>query len=233
MVVSLFCTGFASWAIIAPYEPPTAPSGNTVAYGVVQHDPAYFGLSLANQTSDEKAAKTFRYSTTTNAGSTTETNAFTSTTLSIFIAVDRAKMAKHMETGEYSTDRILINCYTAKNGSIWPISKNADTGYQTSYSWEANKLVYDKTCKLTLVGYSNLYVTASVAAHLSSDSLNGSLDISIPIEQIYNLASLDKLKAETSYLELELTFSDTGYTNANIPVPCGYTPTFTIQTVGI
>ena len=224
MVVSLFCTGFASWAILLPNDQSPPPTGTMIAYGVAQHDAAYLGISLAVTANDGKAAQAFRYSTTTAASSSAPTHTFISKTLSIFIVADHAKMAERLTADDYRSDVVLINCHTEKDSAVFPIAAGSDT----SYSWESNKLVYNRTCKLTLNGYSNIFVMADVAARA-----DGSLDISIPVEQIYNMVLLDKLNTDSSYLELEISFTDAGFTNSKIPTPCGYTPIFTVQTVGI
>ena len=250
MVISLFCTGYATWLISAPTEVPWDTKGTISVYDVEQLEqlsPAYFGIALSGASYEAnasggyaynretlsfssgsgykltKSGETFRYSTaTTNTGSK---NSFTNTSFSIMILVDSAVMAERITSGDHRTAGVKINCSAQRgNGQlVYPIAGFSNIGGYIP--WEKQGLVYSKTCQLTLSGYPNLYIMADVVGNT-----NGSLDITIPVEQIYNLAAMNKLSQPT-FMELEIEFSNTGYT-VDPATPCGYTPTFTIRTVG-
>ena len=248
MVLSLFCTGYASWLISAPYEVPWDSKGTISVYDVEreQFSPTYFGIALSGASYEAnasggysynqgtlsfasgsgykqiKSGETFRYSTvTTKDGSK---NSFTNTAFSIMILVDPTVMAERIASGEHRLASVKINCSAQRgNGQlIYPIAGSSNIGGFTP--WEKQGLVYSKTCQLTLSGYPNLYIMADVVGNA-----NGSLDITVPVEQIYNLAALNKLSQPT-FIEMMIEFNNTGYT-IDPATPCGYTPTFTIQTV--
>ena len=237
MVLSLFCTGFATWTVTTPPQGENwnYDGGSFVSHGVthVPFTPEYFGISLTDKVNGVVECDTFRYSTITQTGSGS-VDVFTNTTLSVLIQIDPDVMAKRMAESDYRNTAVLINCYrTALNAT--PPQRPFGKGKNNTASLKSQKLEYSENCKLILRGYPNLYITAPVAVRQSDDTkLDGSLDVTIPIEQLYNLAVLDKISLNTTpkatiYIELELEFVDTGYAG-NISGLCGDNQYFTIQT---
>jgi len=188
MVVSLFCTGFASW-MISPYTDGNSKTqlGSVSSHAVEKRNLDYYGIGINNT-----GASDFRYAAVTTASGTV--NKFTNKTISVNITVNRSVMKTRMESsGGYSGDVLEINC-AAKMATNSLFQQMASYGLQ-----------YPSDCKLVLGGYPNLFVIASVT--LESDN---TLNIRIPIEQIYHIANLDKINTATSTLSLQLVFTETG-----------------------
>jgi hypothetical protein len=188
MVVSLFCTGFASW-IISPYTDGNSKTqlGSVSSHAVEKRNLDYYGIGINNT-----GASDFRYAAVTTSSGTV--NKFTNKTISVNITVNRSVMKTRMESsGGYSGDVLEINC-AAKMATNSLFQQMASYGLQ-----------YPSDCKLVLGGYPNLFVIASVT--LESDN---TLNIRIPIEQIYHIANLDKINTATSTLSLQLVFTEIG-----------------------
>lgn len=200
MVVSLFCTGFASW-IISPVGDDGAwnARGDVQGYEVEQRGLEYYGIGI-----NGTGANDFRYATvSTPSGSV---NKLTNKTLTVNITVDHSKMSERLsQSGGYIGD-VLVVTSSAK------LMANSLFNQIASYG-----LTYPSSCKLELVGYPNLFVLSSVT--LNSDN---TLGIRIPIEQIYNVAKLDKQNTTTSTFSLQLEFveSDSGVASANVAAIC-------------
>lgn len=203
MVVSMFCTGFASWLVNEPYSRDGV--GAMTAYVAEKRTISHYGLNITpSDTNTGLTAKKFSYSTIT-VGSGAPTYQYTNTALTMLITVDETKIGAE----GYRDEVLVINC-RASNSNTANVSSFGDsyTYSQGGTTITAQGIGYYLTnpssCKLTLNGYPNLYLTAGVEL---LDS--GELQISIPLEQIYNLVALDKV-ATTSVLVLEMEFTSTG-----------------------
>ena len=200
MVVSLFCTGFASW-MISPYTDGSSKTqqGSVSSHAVEKRNLDYYGIGINNT-----GANDFRYAAVTTASGTV--NKFTNKTISVNITVNRSVMKTRMESaGGYSGDVLSIVCSAKKlTASLFGQMDQQGLHYPTS-------------CKLSVKGYPNLFVIANVTCN--SDN---TLGIKIPIEQIYNVANLDKLSSETTTLILELEFTEaaSGVTSINVADIC-------------
>lgn len=247
MVVSLFCTGFASWSIMTPQADPNTPMGGAIAYDVESKlfKPADFGIDLkgtfAQSDTGEyvynSTTKTYELWTSESTGTRytktltgnglrhqTETvggvttYVLTNTTLSVELLVDHTQMNACLGTGEYLDFDILLTL-SAKNtnGQVYSI-------YGSAQSWESMKLIAPKTAKISVNGYPNLYVFVDLAA-----DANGMLTARIPIDRIYNLAKLDKL-AKPSVLTVEMEFDATDCVSGFVKTLLDHRAFFTIQT---
>ena len=247
MVVSLFCTGFASWSILVPQADPNTAMGGAIAYDVESrlYKPSDFGIDL-NGTYSQSATGEYVYNSTTkkyelwtseSSGTrytktltgnglrhTTETvggttsYVFTNTTLSVELLVDHTQMQACLSAGDYLDFDILLTL-SAKNtnNQVYSI-------YGSAQSWESLKLKAPETAKISVKGYPNLYVFAEPAA-----DANGMLTLRIPIDRIYNLAKLDKL-AKPSVLTVEMEFDATDCVSNFVKQISDHHTFFTIQT---
>lgn len=247
MVVSLFCTGFASWSIMIPNADPATPMGGAIAYDVESqlYKPSDFGIDL-NGTYSQSATGEYVYNSATKKyelwteGSTgtrytktltgkglrhttqtvggTTTHVFTNTTLSVELVVDHTQMQACLSAGDYLDFDILLTL-SAKNANNQTYSI-----YGSAQSWESMKLIAPKTAKVSVNGYPNLYVFADTAA-----DANGMLTLKIPIDRIYNLAKLDKL-ASPSVLTVEMEFDAADCVSNFVKQISDHRALFTLQT---
>ena len=186
MIVSLFCVGYASWAISPPDT--ATQGGSMISYDVTVRSLATYGLSLSTD-----GAKTFTYCTVT-AGEGEPVTQYTNTSLSLQIKVERAKLAEWAQN-EYRGETMVISCLATGNEQY--------SSYSLFRSYMSNV-----QAKVTLQGYPNLSLTPTVAlpaSYLASYPLT----ISIPMEQLYNLIILDKANQNSTYSTLELVIECT------------------------
>ena len=216
MVMSLFCIGYSAWAITPEGNPEAYPTGTITSYTVSDLSMSRHGLSLTVQDKDSKptyTAKKFSYSTITANG--TSTNQYTNTTLSMLLKVEHAKLTSY---SDYADKNLVVTCIiNAQATDSDKASENLTISGFTTDTFFMNQFETITAGTLSLVGYPNLSVPITVVA---GDTLN----ITIPLEYVYNLITLDKINASTgvSYLALELDFTqkDT-LTNEYIPIFCG------------
>ena len=224
MVMSLFCIGYSAWAITPEGNPEAYPTGTITSYTVSDLSMSRHGLSLqvdnavrdsegAVTTEATYTAKKFSYSTITANG--TSTNQYTNTTLSMLLKVEHAKLTSY---SDYADKNLVVTCIiNAQATDSDNTSENLTISGFTTDTFFKDQFETITAGTLSLVGYPNLSVPITVVA---GDTLN----ITIPLEYVYNLITLDKINASTgvSYLALELDFTqkDT-LTNEYIPIFCG------------
>ena len=223
MVVSLFCTGYASWTI-NPYVneplPELSVDGNLVSYEVDDLRLSAHGIGLS-----ATGAKTFTYCTVTAGGATTGVEQYTGKTLAISVNVNASKIKSH---DDYRQKDLVITCEAyAKDGGNSIKKSFAKTASSTLAISEINGISYylspSAQCKVTLKGYPNLYLSATVS--LVGDALS----VTIPLEQIYNLTVLDKASLNASVLSVEIDFNE--LVAEQISTICSLTYSFTAKLV--
>ena len=227
MVVSLFCTGFASWSVVIA-QPDSILSLSTESYGVESNALGSYGLELLSEAYGVKA-KNFEYVKTVVAGGSPVYRA-TNSTLSMLLRVDTATMAAN--ANDYREQILFLTCSAKdQNGnarSFMPQDAGHNNQNGVSGYYKAPKL-----CKLTLVDYPSRTVTVDLSNNFdASGKINvDELTVKIPLVQLYNLAKdymirdgAGNLKTPTVIVELEFEANDD-----NIYIPCGWIYTFTAK----
>ena len=240
MVVSLFCTGFASW-MISPQTDGNSKTqlGSIDSHAVEKRQPSYYGLSLAtSDTASGLQAETFRY--VMKNGKLELSNL----TLSVLLKVTAATLSA---ADDYHNTALVITCKvnnipfdratrTDASSNWTDVAGEGDYSVSTGSvtGWTGTAL--PDTCTVTLGGYPNLHLYASIMP-IKTISNNGNsytvdeLQIKIPLEQIYNLIVLNKINTTTSYLKFELEFEPIG-TAKQVVQACGLTYSFELNTCG-
>ena len=240
MVVSLFCTGFASW-MISPYTDGNSKTqlGSVSSHAVEIRQPSSYGISLA--TSDSATglkAETFRY--VMKNGKLELSNLKLSVLLKVTAATLKA-------AEDYHDTELIITCKVnnipfdratrTDSSSEWTdVSGEGDYSISTGSvsGWTAT--VLPDTCTITLGGYPNLrlYVSVIPIKTVAADGNSYTVDqlqIKIPLDQIYNIISLNKLNTTTSYLKVELEFEPKG-TAPQVVQACGLSYSLELSTCG-
>lgn len=207
MVISLLCTGYASWIITDPVSSRGGINNDTTVfttYGVSHHTLADFGIAFS-----AAQGETFRYSTTSSIGSdgsSQDKYKFTNTTVSVHFTIEDETMDEQMLLPDYREESVRITCQSLKKEIAGLGSRHYSITTLGSYGVKLPDFA-----RLTVEGYPNLSITPPIV----NDTNAGTLTMTIPVEQIYNLAKLDKLTDGTTTLILELVFEDNVTSNNN------------------
>ena len=223
MAVSMICTGYSSWVIVlSTSDTQTVENNSFVSYEVDDLRLSAHGLGLSATN-----AKSFTYCTVT-AGGGDPVVEFTNTTLAIQVKVNPSLMKNF---ADYRDKTLIIECVAKNSTKAVSFEATPGSGYNGVDSNNTGnglgRFLTPTSCKLTLEGYPNLSMSASVA-------MTDVMQVSIPLEQLYNLAVLDKASLNNSTLTLEIPFSiinNAMHTNAVRQSICSLTYSFTAKLV--
>ncbi len=185
MVVSLFCTGFASWSIVVN-QPGPDQSVTLTAYDAESHILSDYGIGLT-ASEDGITARSFTYVRAETSGGNAVYQS-TNSTLSMLITVDTEQMANAAH--DYREQTLLLTCSArdsdSKARSFQP--KDANNSNQSGVTGYYNA---PKFCKLTLNDYPNRYILVDISNNFDPETGKVNVDalsIEIPLVQLYNLA---------------------------------------------
>ena len=227
MVVSLFCTGFASWSVVVDQADPSL-SLSIEAYDVEGLALHQYGMALMSE-ADGLKATSFEYVETLVSGSQVVYQP-TNSTLSMLLRVDPAVMAANKS--DYRQQMLLLTCsakeITVEKGETKEVPKTftAANGVTTFYK-------APKFCKLTLNDYPNRYIMVDLSnnfdamGNVSADELT----IEIPLVQLYNLVKDYMVKDASGTIKTPIVIAEMEFeaNDSRIDIPCGWTYTFTAK----
>lgn len=223
MVVSLFCTGFASWTIVE-HLPDSVQSGSVDVYNVESYALSDYGIALTSE-ADGITAKSFGYVRAETSGGNAVYQS-TNSTLSMLITVDTAKMAS--AANDYREQALLLTCSAKDNAEKAHSFQSKDEG-NNNQAGVTGYYSAPKFCKLTLNDYPNRYIMVDLSNNFDAETgaVNvDTLSIEIPLVQLYNLAK-DYMAGGTCMVIAELEFEPRS--NANLSTPCSWTYSFTAK----
>ncbi len=229
MVVSLFCTGFASWSIVIDIQDDAYLTFTSEAYDVEAHVLEEYGIALTSE-ADGLKATSFGYVETLVAGGEIVYQP-TNSTLSMLLSVDTATMAAN--ENDYREQTLLLTC-TAREIEL---DKNGNpTGNKPQRTFKSANGVtthYNapKFCKLTLNDYPNRYIMVDLSNNFdSSGRINVDvLTIEIPLVQLYNLAKDYMVKDSNGNLKTPIVIAELEFepgTTGRVDIPANWIYTF-------
>ena len=227
MVVSLFCTGFASWSVIVD-QPDSFLTVSSEAYEVEGLALRQYGMTLMSE-ADGLRSTSFEYVETQIAGGNKVYQA-TSSTLSMLLRVDPNVMAAN-ET-DYRQQILLLTCSVKDENNALRSFKpqDANNGNQSGVSgyYKAPRF-----CKLTLNDYPNRYIMVDLSNNFDEQGKINTdiLTVEIPLTQLYNLVKDYMVKDENGTLKTPIVIAELEFepNDTRIDIPCKWIYTFSAR----
>ena len=240
MAISIFCTGYATWTYTKATGGYASGTSMFTSYDTTPEDVEIglddFGITMTTAINGVGSAQTFQYKSIT-AGNT-ETEEFTSTTLSILFKINIEAM-KNCELQDYRNESLRVTCAAAEFSSYLE-----GEGYEDPYiakSFAANTDVGIWLAYSGAAFYVHGYPNVSRAVPITLDA-NGNLTMTVPLSELYNLllpcekGTVTENGAKYLPVILKIEFTPTGVNtpgsdSTRISRPCEWRYTYSAQLI--